>query len=51
MPSAILRQCLFAVLRETKDKFPLADLAAKALRDQQLEIGLVVDGEDFGWAH
>ena len=37
-----------AVMGEAESELPVADLAAKALPDQQLEIGLVVDGEDFG---
>ena len=44
------RQRLLAVMGEAEGEFPVADLAAKALPDQQLEIGLVIDGEDLGWA-
>ena len=42
------RQRLLAVMGEAECEFLLADLAAKTLPDQQLEIGLVVDGEDLG---
>ena len=40
-------QRFFAVMRKAEDEFPLPDLAAEALSQQELEIGLVVDGEDF----
>ena len=39
---------LLAVMGEAEREFFLADLAAKTLPDQKLEIGLVVDGENLG---
>ena len=44
------RQRLLAVTGEAEGEFAGADLAAKALADQQLEIGLVIDREDLGRA-
>jgi hypothetical protein len=41
-------QRFLAVMGETELVFGGADLAAKALPEQQLEIGLVVDCEDLG---
>ena len=38
---------LLAVAREAKREFAGADLPAEPLVDQQLEIGLVVDGQDL----
>ncbi len=45
------RERLLAVTREAEGVLPVADLAAEALAEQQLEIGLVIDGEDFRGAH
>ena len=42
------RQRLLAVAREAEGEVALADALAEALLDQQLEVGLVVDGEDLG---
>ena len=41
-------QCLFAVMGEAECELLLADLAAKTLPDQKLEVGLVVDGKNLG---
>ena len=41
------RQRFLAVMGKAEDKFALTDLAAEALREQELEIGLVVDSEDL----
>ena len=41
-------QRLLAVMGEAECEFLLTDLAAKTLPDQNLEIGLVVDGKDLG---
>ena len=38
-------QRLLAVTGKAEDEFALADLAPETLRQQQLEIGLVIDGE------
>ena len=39
------RQRLLAVTGKAEDEFALADLATETLCQQQLEIGLVIDGE------
>jgi len=44
-------QRFFAVPGEAEGEFLGADLTPEALRDQQLEIGLVIDGEDSGRGH
>ena len=43
-------QRLLTMVSEAEFELFVADLAAKSLFDQKLEIGLVIDSEDLGWS-